>query len=112
VAFVPIQGQEATMKYVIQWENRDISSSADDSRKLLEAFSKWSPAASNILQFLAFVDGSGGLSIVDTDDPVNIMKDVTKFAPWLAFTVTPVMDIMDAIPIYNEAIEFVEGAGL
>jgi len=100
------------MKYIIQWENRDVSTTAEESKKLLDAFSKWTPAASNILQFLAFVDGSGGLSIVDTDDPSNILKDVTKFAPWLAFTVTPVLDIMDAVPIYNEAIEFVQGAGL
>ena len=28
------------------------------------------------------------------------------------FSVTPAMDITDAVPIYNEAIEFVEGAGL
>ena len=70
------------------------------------------PAASNILQFLAFADGTGCLSIVDTDDVSNILNDTTKFGPWLEFSVTPAMDITDAVPIYNEAIEFVEGAGL
>ena len=100
------------MKYVIQWTNRDVSTSAEESRKLLTAFGKWTPAASNILQFLAFADGTGGLSIVDTDDVSNILKDTTKFGPWLEFSVTPAMDITDAVPIYNEAIEFVEGAGL
>ena len=98
------------MKYVIQWENRESGASAAESRKLLDLFSKWTPAASNILQFVTYIDGSGGLSIVETDDPANVLKDVTKFSPWLAFTVTPVMDIMDAVPIFNEAIEFVEGA--
>jgi len=100
------------MKYVIQWVNRDISTSAEESRKLLDAFTKWTPAASNILQMLAYLDGTGGMSIVDTDDPAAVLRDVTKFAPWLDFTVIPAMDIMDAVPIYNEAIEFVEGAGL
>src|SRR5690348_3267300 len=100
------------MKYVIQWKNRDSSVSAADTRKLLDAFGKWTPAASNILQFLANLDGTGGLSIVDTDDPANVLRDATKFGPWLEFTITPVIDIMDAVPIYNEAVEFVEGAGL
>ena len=97
------------MKYVIQWENRDLGPDAAEQRKLLDAFGKWTPAAANILQFVSYIDGSGGLSIVETDDPANVLKDVTKFSGWLAFTVTPVMDIMDAVPIFNEAIEFVEG---
>src|SRR3954467_15052806 len=100
------------MKYVIQWKNRDIGTDPAESRKLLTAFGKWTPAASNILQFVSNLDGSGGLSIVETDDPTNVLKDTTKFGPWLEFTVTPVIDITDAVPIYNEAIEFVEGAGL
>src|SRR3954451_24776954 len=99
------------MKYVIQWKNRDSSMAAAESRKLLDAFGKWTPAASNILQFLAFVDGTGGLSIVDTDDPANLLRDATKFGAWLEFSVTPVIDITHAVPIYNEGIEFVEGVG-
>jgi hypothetical protein len=100
------------VKYVIQWKNRETSTNAEQSRKLLDAFAKWTPAAGNILQMLAFADGTGGMSIVDTDDVANVLRDTTKFSPWLDFTVMAAMDIMDAVPIYNEAIEFVEGAGL
>lgn len=96
------------MKYVVQWENRDTATSVADGKRLLSVFSKWTPAASNILQMVTRLDGTGGLSIVETDNPNDILRDVSKFGFWLSFTVTPVVDTQDSMPAFNEAIDFVE----
>ena len=96
-------------KYVIEWKNRD-SAAGDEAvgRRLLDVFSKWTPAAGNILQMVSRVDDNGGLSIVETDNLADILRDTSKFTTWLEFTVTPVIDITDAVPIFNEAIDYVE----
>jgi len=95
------------MKYVITWTNRD--QTPDDSKRLLAAFAAWKPAASNILQFVSRVDNGGGLSIVETDDPANLLRDTSKFSAWLDFTIYPVIDVQDAVPVFNEALEFLDG---
>jgi hypothetical protein len=96
-------------KYVLQWETLD-TAAADEgaAKRLLDVFSKWTPAASNIALFLSRVDNRGGFSVVETDKPLDILRDVTKFGNWLKFTVTPVVDITDAVPVFNEAVDFVE----
>lgn len=96
-------------KYVLQWETLN-TPAADESegRRLMDVFSKWTPAAGDIELFLANIDNSGGFSIVNTDNPLDILRDVTKFSRWLKFTVTPVVEITDAVPVFNEAIDYVE----
>ena len=93
-------------KYVIQWTNKDTDLAG--AKRLLDLFSKWTPAAADILQFVSKIDGRGGFSIVETDNPANVLRDVTKFSEFLEFEVYPVMDIGDAVPIFNEAIDYVE----
>ena len=96
-------------KYVISWENQEGAAGQEDlGRRLMDVYSKWTPAAGNILQFLSRVDGQGGLSIVETDNVLEIMRDTAKFSTWLKFTVTPVVDIQDAVPVFNEALDFLD----
>jgi hypothetical protein len=96
-------------KYVIQWKNRDgLAGDEAAGRRLLDLYTKWTPAASNISQFLSNVDGNGGLSIVETDNPLDITRDVSKFSAYLDFTVTQVVDITDAMPVFNEAIDYMD----
>jgi len=96
-------------KYVIQWKPRDgLAGDEAARRRLLGVFSKWTPAAADIQQMLARVDNQGGLSIVETDNVLNILRDVSKFEVWLEFSVTPVVDITDAVPVFNEAIDYTD----
>jgi len=96
-------------KYIIAWEQQEGAAGQEElGRRLLDVYSKWTPAAGNILQFLSRLDGQGGLSIVETDNVVDVMRDTTKFSAWLKFTVTPVVDIQDAVPVFNEAIDFLD----
>jgi Protein of unknown function (DUF3303) len=96
-------------KYLLEWKTRDgLAGDESQPRRLLDVFSKWTPAAANILQMLSRVDDNGGLSIVETDNLTDILRDVSKFSVWLEFTVTPVIDITDAVPVFNEALEYME----
>jgi hypothetical protein len=97
------------MKYVVSWTPRQGLGADNEAaaRRSLEVFSKWSPSAgATFHQFLARLDDEGGFSVVETDDPRLVLGDTTKFAPWFEFHVYPVMDIQDAVPVLNEAVEF------
>jgi len=94
-------------KYVIQWKNRDVGGDETMGRRLLDVYSKWTPAAT-IIQMVSGLDGTTGLSIVETDNPLDVLRDTSKFEAWLDFTVTPVLDIMDAMPAFNEAIDYID----
>ncbi|HWC38420.1 MAG TPA: DUF3303 family protein [Acidimicrobiales bacterium] len=97
------------MKYVISWRTR-AGLGADNeaaARRALDVFSKWSPAAGvTFHQFVTRLDGEGGFSVVETDDPRLVLGDTTKFSPWFEFQVYPVMDIQEGVPVLNEALEF------
>jgi hypothetical protein len=96
-------------KYVIQWKNRDaLAGDEAAGKRLLDLYTKWTPAASNISLMVSNIDGNGGLSVVETDNPLEVMRDVTKFEAYLEFTVTQVVDIGDAMPVFNEAIDYVD----
>ena len=96
-------------KYVIEWKNRDgLAGNEGAGKRLLDLYTKWTPAAGNISQFLSRVDGEGGLSIVETDNPLDIMRDLTKFSTYLEFNVTQVVDITDAVPVFNEALDYMD----
>lgn len=95
------------MKYVISWTNRDNATTEPDTKRVLAIFSKWTPSeGSTFHQFLGRVDNNGGFAVVETDNPVNILQDVSKFEPWLRYEVIPVVDIQDLAVANNEAIEF------
>jgi hypothetical protein len=54
------------------------------------------------------VDGDGGFAVVETDDPTTVLKDTLKFAPWFKYECFPVIDIMDAVSVFQEAIDYRE----
>ena len=96
-------------KYVIQWKNRDgLAGDESAGKRLLDLYTKWTPAASNMALMVSNIDGNGGLSVVETDNPLDILRDVTKFETYLEFTVTQVVDITDAVPVFNEAISYAD----
>jgi hypothetical protein len=96
-------------KYLIEWKTRDgLAGDESQPKRLLDVFSKWTPAASNILQMVSKVDNSGGLSLVETDDVTDLLRDTAKFSVWLEFAVTPVIDITEAVPVFNEAQQYLD----
>jgi hypothetical protein len=98
------------MKYMVSWRTRAGGSGADNEAalaRLLQAFSSWSPPSdATFHEFLGRLDAEGGYAVVETDNPASVMEGPSKFAPWLEFSVTPVLDITDAVPVFNAGVEF------
>jgi hypothetical protein len=95
------------MKYVISWTARSSSNAEEDAKRSLSAFTNWTPSpSSTFLQFVQRVDGEGGFAVVETDDPTLILADTLKFAPWFKYECIPVIDIMDAVGTFQEAIAY------
>jgi hypothetical protein len=98
------------MKYLVAWTNRSGGSASDNEATVarsLEVFSKWSPPADETFhQFLSRLDGEGGYAVVETDNPLSLLEGPAKFGPYFEFSVTPVVDITEGVPVLNEGIEF------
>jgi len=95
------------MKYIISWTNGATAVSETDAKRVLAIFGKWTPSpGATFHQFLGRVDNNGGFAVVETDDPMDILRDVTKFEPWLKYEVIPVVDIQDVAVAGSESIEF------
>jgi hypothetical protein len=43
--------------------------------------------------------------VLETDDQAELFRDLAVWAPWLDFDVVPVIDIGDATPITQEALQ-------
>ena len=98
------------MKYLVSWKARAGGSGADNEAseaRSLEVFSKWSPPAdATFHQFLQRLDGEGGYAVVESDNPASVLEGPSKFGPWFEFNVTPVIDIMDGVSVFNDAVEY------
>jgi hypothetical protein len=98
------------MKFVTTWTPRQGGSPSefeDAAKRALAVFSKWSPPADQTFkEFVQRVDGNGGFAVVETDNIASLLESAEKFAPWFVFETYPVIDMMEAVPTFNEAIEF------
>jgi hypothetical protein len=98
------------MKYVVSWTPRSGGSPADTEiaeKRSLDVFSKWSPPEGvTFHQFLARLDTGGGYAVVEADNPLLVAEGPAKFSPWFDFTVTPVVDVTEGLPVLQEAIDF------
>lgn len=95
------------MQYVVSWKNRDSGSAESDAARSLAVFSKWTPSpGSTMHHFVQRVDGEGGFVFVETDDPADILRDVSKFTPWIKYEVFPVLDMAEGAAIGAEAVEY------
>jgi hypothetical protein len=100
------------MKYVISMTFRLNGSATENEaaqRRMLDLYSKWTPPASTTFhQFVARCDGAGAFSVVETDNPADLMDTTSKFGPLVDYQIYPVVDIAEAVRTSQEAIEFRE----
>jgi hypothetical protein len=48
----------------------------------------------------------GGFAVTEGDDPVTAARDIAKFAPFLEYTVYPVVDVAEGAAAGAEAVEW------
>ncbi len=97
------------MKYVISWRERPAASFRDYEsahERVLAIFKDWKmPASITIHQFVVRVGDYGGYMVIETDKPTDIHYFSSAFAV-LEFKVEPVVDVMDAVAVEVQAIEY------
>jgi hypothetical protein len=98
------------MKFVVTWTTRTGASVADNEAavsRVLSVFSKWTPPADTTFhQFLGRLDGTGGFSVIETDNPESVGEAAAKFNPYFRFEIIPVNDIGETTRLLSEGVEF------
>ena len=78
-------------------------------KRILEIFSQWeAPDNFNIELFVVRVGEWGGYALIECDDPLEIHKFCSTF-PAFEFKARPVVPVMDAVRVEQEAIAFRDG---
>jgi hypothetical protein len=97
------------MKFVLSYTLRSGGSveeritGGEAAQKLL---ANWAPSdKATIHQWVQRCDGNGGFAVVENDDEAVLYRDIAVWAPWLDFEVVPVLDIADATPITQDALQ-------
>ena len=102
------------MKYVISMTFLRNGSAAENKaaqRELLDLYAKWKPpAGTTIQQFLGRCDGRGAVSIVETDNPGELIDTASKFGAFVEYDLWPVVEIADAVKAAQEAQSFLESS--
>jgi hypothetical protein len=97
------------MKFVFTYTTQQGGSEADRheaAKKAQQLLATWQPSdTASILQWVSRVDGNGGFSVIETDNAENILKDLSTWSSFLDFQVYPVVDIADATPVTQAALD-------
>ena len=100
------------MKYVVAWTLRLNGAAAENEaaiRRGLELYAKWTPPASTTFhQFVGRLDGTGGFSVVETDNPADLADAPSKFGAMLDYQIYPVVDIAEWAQAVQSGAEFRE----
>ena len=96
------------MKFVLTYMIRDGGSLAereDAEKRAMQLLSKFEPSV-DISVWVDRIDGRGGFAVFESDDAAAMTKDIAIWAPLLNFELHPVIDVGDATPAQQEAIDF------
>ena len=96
------------MKFVLAYTWRDGGSSAEREvaeKRSMQLLSKFEPSM-EISAWVDRIDGEGGFAMFESDDPAAMTKDIAIWGPLLRFELHPVIDVGEATPVQQEAIDF------
>jgi muconolactone delta-isomerase len=97
------------MKYVLTWWERPAASAADyegAQKRVLQVFQQWKmPESLNFREFLVRVGEFGGYAVIETDKPEDLHRVTTALAVF-EFKLEPVLDVMDAVAVEVESINW------
>ena len=96
------------MKFVLAYRTRD-GGDAEDNLKSAESAQKllanWTPSPNaTIREWVQRCDGGGGFAVIETDNARDLYRDMATWSAWLKFDVIPVLDVLEATPLTEEAI--------
>ena len=98
------------MKFVVVLTARPGGSAKETEEavpRVLELFSKWTPAAGmTIHQQFSRVDGGGSFAVVETDDAMAMIESTSTFGPYFDYQIFPVVDVAEGVAAAQKGVEF------
>jgi len=92
------------MLFAMCWENRSGGTEERDKRAL-KLFSNWKPPAGfEFKGFYDYVDGNGGVAIVEASSAEPILEVSAAWSTMFEFSVRPIVPIEKSTPIFEKAI--------
>jgi Protein of unknown function (DUF3303) len=93
------------MLFHVTWDFTDTS---DETQRQGQAMlAKWQPpSGAEFKGFYSFVDGTGGVAIVEVDSAATLARTIAPWTSSLSFTVTPILPIEESSAINAEAFAF------
>jgi hypothetical protein len=89
--------KEATMLFAAIYRLRQPTEQS--AKRSLALFTSWQPPF-EFKAHWARADGDGGIAILEADDAAVVLEGIVPFTPYFEFEVSPVVEIMDAVPIF------------
>jgi Domain of unknown function (DUF3303) len=108
------------MKYMIEYTTRVSGLTCEESFKnsesLLKTWERWEEEAKsdlmsglNVLNHVVKLGCNGGYVLVETDEPCDVAKFVSKFTFWAEPTINPVIEVDEAVPISFDSLAWAKG---
>ncbi|MGH9255799.1 MAG: DUF3303 domain-containing protein [Vicinamibacterales bacterium] len=92
------------MLFAVTWTPRGNTSEERDKRTL-KLFTNWRPPAGlDFKGFYDYVDGNGGVAIVETASAEVMLEAFAPWATFFEFTVRPIVPTEKSTPIFEKAI--------
>jgi hypothetical protein len=71
----------------------------ESEKRSLALFTNWQPPF-EFKAHWARADGDGGIAILEADDAAVVLEGIVPYIPFFEFELSPLVDIMDAVPIF------------
>jgi hypothetical protein len=73
----------------------------ETQKRGLQLFTNWKvPEGFEFKANYARADGNGGIAVVEASSAAAFLEGIAPWAPFFHFETTPVIDIMEAVPIF------------
>lgn len=96
------------MIFAVTYKFRESASEAT-LKRLSTLFGNWQPPkAYEIKMHYSYADGSGGLTLVETDSPTAMYEALVPWAPFIEFRAVPILEIEKSFPLATAAIAWRE----
>jgi hypothetical protein len=92
------------MLFAVTWTTRGNTSEERDKRTL-KLFTNWTPPAGfEFKGFYDYVDGNGGVALVETSSAESMLEVFATWSTFFEFTVKPIVSTEKSTPIFQKAV--------
>ena len=94
------------MLFFMSYANRE-DVAEDISKRTLALFTQWTPPDGyEFKAHYAFAEGGGGFAIIEASTATAILEAHAPFAPYFHFRTTPIVEIGEAVPLFQKTNEW------